>query len=282
MSENCEVEDKEQSTGHSPKKDLEFIKACKHGDAVLVEKLLNEGQDVNAALDPATKKEFYFQWGVGLHEACCSRDLESVRTLLHHGADIEHETIHVYTSLYQRPIHVAANLEDASIISLLIKAGAQIHVSEGLGEAYFIPFLPIHIAASLGSYGVVKVLLDAGAKLARELVHALQPLKPGLARRYKTRQHLKARANEAPSQERYITRGEDGTNNSESIARMLAIPMIPYRAYEAEKDQRDWDAAERYDYTGIGRGGFDCRMRYPDFGLGGGYPPVISTDPNGS
>ncbi|EGB02614.1 hypothetical protein AURANDRAFT_35077, partial [Aureococcus anophagefferens] len=96
--------------------------------------------------------------------ACLSGYDYGVRKLLDAGANIHKRTHQGETFLqWQSPLHVAAALGHAKIVSMLINEGADVDASDGGMSP-----TPLFYAAGAGHVAVVKTLLAHGALLTWE------------------------------------------------------------------------------------------------------------------
>lgn len=128
--------------------------------------------------DPALAKTKDPQLGrTALHWAVQRGDVESVRLLLDHKANVE--AVAPYSgfgyaqqrmSEGDRPMHVAARAGHATVVDLLIRQGASVHSITTEGET------PLLVAASEGHAAVVKRLLAAGADPNKATKSGYSPL----------------------------------------------------------------------------------------------------------
>ncbi|MGD8840595.1 MAG: ankyrin repeat domain-containing protein, partial [Gammaproteobacteria bacterium] len=91
--------------------------------------------------------------GQALHVAVLMEDLEAIRLLYEHGADLEAPN----RIGGAHPLHVAADIGLPPVINLLIDLGAELDARDDLGRT------PLIQAAIAGNSGAVEVLLAAGA-----------------------------------------------------------------------------------------------------------------------
>ncbi|MGD8329966.1 MAG: ankyrin repeat domain-containing protein [Acidobacteriota bacterium] len=100
-------------------------------------------------------------------DAAMHRDLDAVRALLRHGADVNAPQNDGMTAL-----HWAALEDDADLAGMLVYAGAWLDVGTRLGG-----YTPLHLAARSGSLAAMQALLEAGADpQARTTSGGAQPL----------------------------------------------------------------------------------------------------------
>jgi cytochrome c2 len=118
--------------------------AAKSGDADLVEKLLNEGADIDE-----TDK-----FGTALHWAALNGHAEVVAVLAVRGADLN-----ANSDLLGTPLHAAAQRDHSEVVFVLLAHGASI---DSRDKGYD---TPLQIAAKRGSANVTRALIDAGADL---------------------------------------------------------------------------------------------------------------------
>ncbi len=96
--------------------------------------------------------------GSPVADAAMRGDLEAVRTLLQQGADVNVPQGDGMTAL-----HWAADLGDAEMTAMLIKAGASVDAETRIGA-----YTPLLIASQGGRGAIVVALLDAGANARAE------------------------------------------------------------------------------------------------------------------
>ncbi len=114
--------------------------AAKAGDIAEIERLLDEGADVNES-GLATPLFYAIQYN----------HTDAVRLLIERGADVNK------ASTWGTPIHGAAKRGAAEIVALLLEKGADPTVTAAEG------ITPLHSAAGSGSVKAVQYLLDHGA-----------------------------------------------------------------------------------------------------------------------
>lgn len=90
-----------------------------------------------------------------LHQAVYVNDIESVKSQLRNGADINQLERHFDGSA----LHWAARSDQQEMAQLLINSGATVDLRD-LSD-----YTPLHNAAWNGNLGMVKLLLDAGADI---------------------------------------------------------------------------------------------------------------------
>lgn len=145
-------------------------------DAPMVELLLEAGSSPNTAFgyrgeSPTAEPP--------LHMAIAGNDVEIVKILLAHKADLSRRDTYSMT-----PLHAAAEHGKTEIVRLLIKAGADVNAKQlkfdlpcGSGEEETPSRnTPLHFAAAMGNPATIKALLDAGAKIDAANVNGLTPL----------------------------------------------------------------------------------------------------------
>ena len=127
-------------------------------DIEAVRSLVDQGADVNAALGDGM---------TALHWAARHGDVEMAKLLLGFGAAPDPVTrIGSHT-----PLHVASATGCGSVVSALVKAGADPHATTTTGAT------PLHFAAASGDAETVAILLDHGADAnAREPQWGQTPL----------------------------------------------------------------------------------------------------------
>ncbi|KAI6914359.1 hypothetical protein KC318_g652 [Hortaea werneckii] len=112
----------------------------------------------NGLFKPSTKPQLSFssESTSALHLAAASGNLDCVKTLLKHGANV-----HATDNLGRTPLHAcseAANTaQHAAVLHLLIDEGANPTAKDGSCMT------PLHIAAQNGFHIIVQALLLAGA-----------------------------------------------------------------------------------------------------------------------
>ena len=137
--------------------DTRLSDAAMKGDVALVQSLLKQNIDVNAAQGDGN---------TALHWAAYREDVEMTRLLIQAGADLQAKTrIGNVTAL-----HLAATNGNAAIIELLLKAGADVNLSNGNGTT------PLMLASASGKTDAIKVMLDHGADPnARDIANGQTP-----------------------------------------------------------------------------------------------------------
>jgi ankyrin repeat protein len=112
--------------------------------------LLKEGADVNAhdqkGLTPLMAVSF-------------AGNAEMAKVLLERGARVNDQSIDGKTALHYAAEHSHA----ADVISVLLKAGADLNVKSNATSGYLPGATPLIIAASVGNASAVELLLKAGA-----------------------------------------------------------------------------------------------------------------------
>lgn len=134
--------------------------AAMEGQADRVRALVAEGADVNAAQGDGM---------TALHWAARHGDEGLAEFLLDSGARVD---VGTRIGAYQ-PLHMAAEVGNGRIVSLLLEAGADPGIrTVDVGGA-----TPLHFAAAAGDVSAVQALLDAGAEVdARERAWGQTPL----------------------------------------------------------------------------------------------------------
>lgn len=117
--------------------------AAKSGDLAEIERLLDEGADVNAA----------GPFGTALHWASLNGHVEAVELLAERGADLD-----ALSNSLGTPLHAATRRDHADVARALIAAGAKI---DGRNPAD--DFTPLHLAALEGYVATALILIEGGA-----------------------------------------------------------------------------------------------------------------------
>ncbi|KAL3426988.1 hypothetical protein PVAG01_00497 [Phlyctema vagabunda] len=125
--------------------------ACKRGRMNMVQKLCEEGANLNGAAEDGIASF------TPLHGAASSGSIEVVEYLIDHGAIID-----VLNESHGTPLYIAVEEESLPIVKLLLDKGADPN-SEGGEED-----VPLNAAADIGSLETVKLLLSRGAELNPE------------------------------------------------------------------------------------------------------------------
>jgi ankyrin repeat protein/catechol 2,3-dioxygenase-like lactoylglutathione lyase family enzyme len=123
----------------------EFMRACKAGDLETLRGLLQR--------DPALARERLAGGTTGLHVAV--RHSETVRLLIHHGADPTSRDVGDNAT----PLHFAAGAGILESVRILLDAGADVHGHGDLHNGDVIGW-----AAREGNEAVVNMLLERGAR----------------------------------------------------------------------------------------------------------------------
>ena len=133
--------------------DLRLANAAMVGDRLRVSSLLKQKTKVNAAQGDGM---------TALHWAAVRDDLEMLRQLLKHGADVTASTREGGIT----PLFLASSNADAAMLEALLKAGADPNTTNGNGTTVLMQ------AAAAGNPDAVKVLLEHGARVnATESAH---------------------------------------------------------------------------------------------------------------
>ena len=130
-------------------------------------------------------------------EAAMRGDLDTVRTLLRDGADVNAALGDGTTAL-----HWAALNDDAELARVLLYAGANLEPITRLGA-----YTPLHLASREGSAAVVSALIEAGADLARYTDTGVLPL------------HLAAESGNAEAVATLLAQGADVDARDEGAER---------------------------------------------------------------
>jgi len=137
----------------SPAADLQA--AIRAGDTAALVRALDSTRDGGEAA------------GRSLHLAVVMEDLEAIRLLYEHGADLEMPN----QASGAHPLHVAADIGIPPVVNLLVDLGANLEARDSLGRT------PLIQAAIAGNSAVVAVLLAAGADAdAAETRHRITAL----------------------------------------------------------------------------------------------------------
>jgi ankyrin repeat protein len=121
----------------------------------------------SAALERALMSTPREEAGLFLHLAIIMEDLQAIRLLHEHGADLEASN----RDSGAHPLHVAADIGMPPVVNLLVDLGAELEARDSLGRT------PLIQAAIAGNSAVVSVLLAAGANAdAAESFHGTTAL----------------------------------------------------------------------------------------------------------
>lgn len=130
----------------APAGDSRLADAAMKGDQTLVQSLLAEKADVNAAQGDGN---------TALHWAAYRDDMQLGQLLITAKANVMAKTrIGEMT-----PLHLAATNGNAEFVQVLLKAGANPNVANGNGTT------PLMLAAAAGRVEAIKTLIDAGAEV---------------------------------------------------------------------------------------------------------------------
>src|SRR5215813_4254987 len=126
--------------------DFRISEAAMRGDQALVQTLLQQKADVNAAQPDGT---------TALHWAAYRDDMEMALALLKAGANVKAQTrLGAVT-----PLHLAATNGSAKMLEFLLKAGADVNLANGNGTT------ALMLASGTGRTDAIRVLLDYGANV---------------------------------------------------------------------------------------------------------------------
>ena len=142
--------------------DRAFLYACAVGDHQTVKKLLDDGQDVHAQSDDIRGNCVLVTWPKtsgtrfhAIHLAAATNDLETAKTLLEYGADVNQ----VLGLWALRPLHIAAYFDSLPMVELLLRNGANVYAED------FECNQAIHFAAFSGATQIVYELLHSRSRL---------------------------------------------------------------------------------------------------------------------
>ncbi|MGI9399739.1 MAG: ankyrin repeat domain-containing protein [Rhizobiaceae bacterium] len=116
--------------------------AAKSGDKALVEKLLDDGADIDEM----------HAVGTALHWAALNGHADVAAVLATRGANLDAKS-----DLLGSPLHAAANRDHADVVLVLLEGGAGVDIRDKNNKT------PLHIAAKTGSVKVAVILIDKGA-----------------------------------------------------------------------------------------------------------------------
>jgi ankyrin len=126
--------------------------AAARGDVPVMRVLLAAGADVNAAIRDERDERRADVGLTPLHVATQAGNVEAVRFLLRHGAQLQGRDTSDNT-----PLHLACQAGDAPMAALLLEAGAEVSARNGVGNQ------PVHLAAGTGDAALLRLLLQHGA-----------------------------------------------------------------------------------------------------------------------
>jgi ankyrin repeat protein len=127
---------------------IALISAVRIGDKARVESLLAEGADVDARDE---------QGYTALHYAVIRKDLEIVRVLLDHGADLFAQVVSGQYSIGDSAITLAALYGHSDIVSELLSRGASVDTRDRLGTTALMK------ATVIGNMETIRTLLENGS-----------------------------------------------------------------------------------------------------------------------
>lgn len=132
--------------------------AAQRGDVELLQTLLREGADVNAAQGDGM---------TALHWAAMRGRVDMIQALLYAGSNLESTTrLGAYT-----PLHLASKDGRAEAVAALLDGGSKANALTQTGAT------PLHFAAASGNADAVSALLAKGAELdAQEMANGQTPL----------------------------------------------------------------------------------------------------------
>ncbi len=148
---------------------MDLYKASKQRNWRGIETALNQGADIETYFKVVRGDgdfECMEDFQSPLMIACKNRDLDSVMTLLEHGANIN---AHVDTCKYT-PLLQAAERGHCDIVKYLLDHGADV------AEASISGRTPLMAASAAGQVSIVKLLLDNGADIDKADCHGLTSL----------------------------------------------------------------------------------------------------------
>lgn len=178
------------------KADIEFLDACRKGDAIVVDILINLGIDVNKVYDnkytpliEACRENHdeivdllieagadvnqmilnphYFL--IPLYSAISNRNYYIVKKLLKAGVKVDYHD----DNINQSPLHFAATFNFSKVFELLIKYGCTVNCKDYSENAD----TPLHDAAKSGSRRAIRKLVSLGADInAKNETYGYTPL----------------------------------------------------------------------------------------------------------
>ena len=131
------------------KADIEFLDACRNGDAIVVDILINLGIDVN---------KIYDNKYTPLAEACRENQNEIVDLLIKAGADVNQ--ILPNSNYFSIPLYSAISNRNYYIVKKLLKAGVKVdyHYAN-------IRYTPLHYAALYNFSKIFELLIKYGCNV---------------------------------------------------------------------------------------------------------------------
>lgn len=136
-----------------PKLHSRLIDAIHIGDATVVEELLQGGADPNGSFDE--DEDDTSRQYLPLHEATGCEDAELVRLLVKHGADVWKAASTGATAL-----HDASLCGNHAATKFLLEQGVEVDVQDKTGRT------ALHEAAEHGQEAAIRLLLESGASAA--------------------------------------------------------------------------------------------------------------------
>ncbi len=129
----------------------------REGDWEAVKRLLDQGADINKAMDDGTTP---------LYIASYKGHVEVVRFLAERGADINKADNGGWS-----PLLIASQNGHAEVVSILVDGGADINkATNSAGDT------PLYVASEMGYVKVVRILLEKGAEINKANIDGQTPL----------------------------------------------------------------------------------------------------------
>jgi ankyrin repeat protein len=139
---------------HNKKTWTEIMESAYTGDINEIEKLIKSGKDVNERIQG--EREIVF---TALDVAIMVQNHQVVEILLREGAKVD-----VQGSSRETPLILASGLNDADIVDILLKYGADININ-------FKGWTPLKEAAARGSLEVLMILINNGANIENQNIN---------------------------------------------------------------------------------------------------------------
>ena len=148
-----------------------FVEAIRNEDLKKLKQLIKNGFTIVNHINNKINRQFG-DFTTPLHLAACRKNVEVVKFLILHGAQIEAKDFFGYTPLY--------HAREIEVLTLLLESGAQIEAKTKYGDT------PLHKAVAVSpvchdNFEVVKFLIENGAQIEAKTNFGDTPLHKAVA-----------------------------------------------------------------------------------------------------
>eukprot|EP01102_Stenamoeba_stenopodia_P002021 TRINITY_DN1180_c0_g1_i1.p1 TRINITY_DN1180_c0_g1~~TRINITY_DN1180_c0_g1_i1.p1 ORF type:complete len:236 (-),score=40.07 TRINITY_DN1180_c0_g1_i1:132-839(-) len=136
----------------------ELVNATKVANTTLLEHLLNKHADT-LAVDSS--------WHIAIHEGAKQRNIECLKLLIKHGANINVTDANGASALHKAvgTASISFDSENVEVVQFLIHNGADCSLKDRLGTS------PLHLAARYGQIKIVQILMENETPSRMEVIN---------------------------------------------------------------------------------------------------------------